>query len=112
MRPTAPQRTRPPGGRILLVGLAAALACAGCAAGTSEAAAPVANAAPAAAAMEPAVEPVGPADTRPKEVPGGYGTVTRPFGRLTAVRVAAQNGFDRIVLQFDSDLVPGYRVAY
>jgi hypothetical protein len=125
MKTTEADHARPPRARALLAALAAALACAGCSMGASEAAAPVAQAAPApapapgaapgaapAAAVPPGIEPVGPADTQPKEVAGGYGSGNRPFGPLTDVRVARQDGFDRIVLQFAADQVPGYRVGY
>jgi hypothetical protein len=136
MKTTVVDRARPPRARALLAALAAALACAGCSVGASEAAPPVAQGAPtpgpapgaapapaggpapgAAAGAEPAavspgIGPVGPADTRQKEVAGGFGSRTREFGPLTDVRVARQDGFDRIVLQFASAQVPDYRVGY
>jgi hypothetical protein len=68
--------------------------------------------APVAPVVASDVEPVGPADTLPKEVAGGYGVVARSPGRLTDVRVAAHDGFDRIVLEFDGAEVPGYKIAY
>jgi len=49
------------------------------------------------------------ADTKPKEQPAtGGGTAV---SHLTAVRLARQDGFDRVVFEFDGN-VPGYRVAY
>jgi hypothetical protein len=129
METTAASHAPLPRARALVAALAAALACAGCSVGASEAAAPVAQPAPAPgaavaaaaapgaavaapAAAAPGIEPVGPADTQPKEVAGGYGSGNRAFGPLTEVRVARQDGFDRIVLQFASDQVPDYRVGY
>jgi hypothetical protein len=129
---TTAVHVRPPRARALLAALAAALACAACSTGASEAAPPVAQAAPAPgpapgvapapapgaapgaepAAVLPGIGPVGPADTQPKEVAGGFGSRNREFGPLTEVRVARQDGFDRIVLQFASAQVPDYRVGY
>jgi hypothetical protein len=128
MRTTAVDRARPPRARALLGALAVALACAGCSVGASGTAVPAPQPAPAApgaavaapaaapgaapAAVSPGIEPVGPADTRPKEVAGGFLSRSRGFGPLTEVRVARQDGFDRVVLQFASDRVPGYRIGY
>jgi len=95
--------------RHLGIWVAAVLLTAGCSAAPAVVAAPVPPVPPVAASD---VGPVGPADTLPKEVAGGYGVGSRSPGRLTDVRVAAHDGFDRIVLEFDGAEVPGYQVAY
>lgn len=63
------------------------------------------------AAGDPGGEPVG--ETGTDEVvsddfPGGTGEVAM----LTGARVAAQDGFDRFVLEFEGDARPSYRVRY
>lgn len=61
--------------------------------------------------------PVPPAPTTPAPTTSGPVSVTEAvadgtgFGLLTAVRVAAQDGADRIVFEFES-AVPGHRIGY
>jgi hypothetical protein len=54
---------------------------------------------------DPEPSPLAGADTTPVSVPG------TAQGLLTDVRVARQDGFDRVVFEFDGGM-PGYRVAY
>lgn len=51
------------------------------------------------------------ADTATKSA-GFTGDTTTNIPLLTAVRVARQEGFDRIVFEFEGDKVPGYEVGY
>lgn len=62
-------------------------------------------------ARTPGIPPVGEGSLDPVEG-GGFPTITGPTALLTDVRTARQDGFDRIVLQFGSGQMPGYRVAY
>lgn len=57
------------------------------------------------------VDPVG--DPATRAVQGkGFPDTSGPVAHLSDVRVAGHEGFDRFVLEFEGDRVPGYRVSY
>jgi hypothetical protein len=56
-------------------------------------------------------QPVGRAGTDEVASPG-FPASAQEVAYLTDVRVAGHPGFDRVVLELDSDTVPSYRVAY
>jgi hypothetical protein len=57
------------------------------------------------------LEPVG--DPATRAVQGrGYPDRSAPVAHLSDVRVAGHDDFDRFVLEFDGDRVPGYRISY
>ncbi|WP_346622883.1 hypothetical protein [Blastococcus montanus] len=58
-----------------------------------------------------ALEPVGDPGTSAVQG-GGFPDVGRPVAHLTDVRAAEHEGFDRVVLEFEGDRVPSYRVSY
>lgn len=60
---------------------------------------------------EQALEPVGDPDTAAVQG-GGFPGEGPPVAHLTDVRVAGHEGFDRVVLEFEGEQVPSYRVSY
>ncbi|MGY2075984.1 AMIN-like domain-containing (lipo)protein [Blastococcus sp. SYSU DS0828] len=58
-----------------------------------------------------AVEPVGDPGTAAVQG-GGFPDADRPVAHLADVRAAGHDGFDRVVLEFEGDRVPSYRVSY
>ncbi len=103
--PTPVRNRRLRGG--LAASLAAALVAVAC--GSTATAAAAADRDP--PTRTPGIPPVGEGSLDPVQA-GGYPTTAGPVAHLTDVRSARQDGFDRIVLQFDGAQVPGYRVAY
>jgi len=117
--------------KVLLIGLAALLAgsAAGCGGGdegaepsaTPSPSAPSATSTPAPSPTPPPTPPPTPAPTpsatpTPAPPPQGFSTArvtgaSQGLGLLTAVRVGAQPGFDRVVFEFEG-AVPGYAVEY
>jgi hypothetical protein len=98
----------------VLTGLVAALVTTACTVATATGADGPASgtaAAPSTTA-DAGTRPVGPAGTGTQRSAGGYPGPGRPFGALTDVRVAAHDGFDRIVLQFEGEQVPAHQVGY
>ncbi len=112
--------------KVFLIGLAALLvgSAAGCGGGDS--AQPSATPSPAASTATPTPTPSPtpsptPAPTpsatpTPAPLPPGFSTArvtgaSQGLGLLSAVRVGAQPGFDRVVFEFES-AVPGYAVEY
>ncbi|MEQ9094270.1 MAG: hypothetical protein RLN63_09180, partial [Miltoncostaeaceae bacterium] len=55
-------------------------------------------------------DPVGPGVTGPVEE-GGF-PATGPTALLREVRLGGHDGFDRIVLEFEGDATPSYRISY
>jgi hypothetical protein len=72
-------------------------------------------AAPAPTAPAPAVTTTSGAPTWSDDTKTGPGDRSPPDGssaKLTAVRAAGHDGFDRVVFQFEGTKVPGYRIGY
>ncbi|MCZ2824721.1 MULTISPECIES: AMIN-like domain-containing (lipo)protein [unclassified Modestobacter] len=99
---------------FLALSSAALLATSGLVGGATTAP-PAAPPTPAPSAGEPApptgLRPVGTPGTDPVQA-GDFPAVTGPTAHLTDVRTAGHDGFDRVVLEFAGDAVPGYRVSY
>ncbi|MGY1913935.1 AMIN-like domain-containing (lipo)protein [Blastococcus sp. SYSU DS0973] len=94
-------------------GVCAALVLTGCTAddGSPADAGPTASATATAPAEDRAVEPVSDPGTAAVQG-GGFPDADRAVAHLTDVEVAGYEDFDRVVLEFDADSVPGYRVSY